>query len=111
MENSYVFLACVVIALVLRGLVELYNRSSTFLHRLIVGFLQILCLAGVNILMVVTVTANLEAPSGAAASGLFIPIVSAAFTGMLGMMLHFMNLIGESRYHLSEKEKAELNNL
>lgn len=101
MRYEFLILIVLGVGITLRILVELYNQKVSFWHQLIIGGLQILCIAGVNILMVVYLLPQME-------YNLFIPIVCAAISGILGVYVHFMNLIGKKKHPLNELQKAEI---
>lgn len=104
MRFEYQSLIVLGIAIILRILVELYNKKYTFGYRFIIGSLQIACISGVNILMVVCLLPQLGYSE-------FIPIVCAAISGLIGIFVHSMNLLGTKKRSLSEAQKAELMDL
>lgn len=104
MRFEYQSLIVLGIAILLRILVELYNQKNSFLHRLIIGSLQIICIAGVNILMVVSLLPSMGYSE-------FVPIVCTAISCLIGIFVHFMNLLGTKKHPLTETQKAELMDL
>lgn len=102
MMYSYVLMFVVPIAVLMKVLAMLYAQKPTFLHRFCIGLLEILCVCGVNILMLV----YLGRMFGSGDMGT--PIVCAAITGLLAIALHAMNLLGERKYPLSDQQVSEL---
>lgn len=102
MTFSIIMMFVIAIGVLMKILAMLYSRKNTFLYRFCIGSLEILCVCGINIIMV------------AYLGGMFntgdvgTPIACAAITGMVAIALHAMNLLGERKYPLSDQQLSEL---
>lgn len=101
---SYVpFVFCLIPAVILRILCEFYHKKDTFLFKMLMGTAQIVCIAAVNILLVLLMMPD----AGSRYTAIFAAVVAC----LVGIMVHFMNLIGTKKRGLSELQKAELMDL
>lgn len=102
MTYFQVMIFVIPIAVLLKILAICYARKYTFLYRFCIGSLEILCVCGINILMVI----YLGGMQNSCDVGT--PIACAVITGILAIALHAMNLLGERKYPLSDQQISEL---
>lgn len=96
-------LGCIPCMVLLKYLTFVYAKKDHLAYRMMLGLAEILCLAMLNVLLMISVEQFLpEAGSRAPA------IFAAGCTALLAAVVHSMNLMGEKKRRLTEQQKAEL---
>lgn len=102
-QQSIILAAVLPVICLLKYLTFIYAKRDTFLYRMLVGTGEIICLMALNIGFIYYVPIFADN-----ASGSVVGIAASVFTGLIAILIHSQNLMGERKRPLTDLQKAEL---